>query len=164
LGGSDAARAEVIAALDASAFDWSVIGRPVTVQIFDCGCAGSRPDVVVLDETLLASSPYGRAYSWGIVQHEFAHQVWWYALDDARRSELQTVLGGTDLCYEQPGLPHDAHACELFASTLGWAYWPVAGNPMQAERVMGARQFRRLPSRMLGVSPRLILRRTAARA
>jgi hypothetical protein len=56
-GGSDAARAEVVAALDASAFDWSLIGRPVTVQIFDCGCAGSRPGVVVLDETMLASSP-----------------------------------------------------------------------------------------------------------
>jgi hypothetical protein len=163
-GGSDAARAEVVAALDASAFDWSLIGRPVTVQIFDCGCAGSRPGVVVLDETMLASSPYGRAYTWGIVQHEFAHQVWWYALDEGRRIELQTVLGGADLCYEQPGLAHDAHACELFASTLGWAYWPAAGNPMQAERAMGARQFRRLLSGMLGVSPRLTLRRTATRA
>ena len=162
--GSDAARAEVIAALDASAFDWSLIGRPVTVQIFDCGCAGSRPGVVVLDETMLASSPYGRAYTWGIVQHEFAHQVWWYALDEGRRIELQTVLGGADLCHEQPGLPHDAHACELFASTLGWAYWPAAGNPMQIERAMGAHHFRRLLSGMLGVSPRLTLRRTAARA
>jgi hypothetical protein len=55
----------VVAALDASAFDWSLIGRPVTVQISDCGCAGSRPGVVVLDETMLASSPYGRAYTWG---------------------------------------------------------------------------------------------------
>jgi 3-hydroxy acid dehydrogenase / malonic semialdehyde reductase len=100
----------------------------------------------------------------GEVQHEVAHHVWWYALDEGRRIELQTVLGGADLCYEQPGLPHDAHACELFASTLSWAYWPVAGNPMQVERVMGARQFRRLLSGMLGVSPRLTLRRTAARA
>jgi hypothetical protein len=162
-GGSDAARAEVLAALDASAFDWSLIGRPVTVQIYACGCAGSRPGVVVVDETMLAASPYGRAYTWGIVQHEFAHQVWWYALDDGRRSQFQTLLGGADLCYEQPGLPHDAHACELFASTLGWAYWPVAGNPMQAEKVMGARQFRRLLSRMLGVSPRLSFTRVGAR-
>jgi hypothetical protein len=159
-GGSDTARAEVIAALDASAFDWSLIGRPVTVQIFECGCAGSRPGVVVLDETMLASSPYGRAYTWGIVQHEFAHQVWWYALDDERRSELQALLGGRDLCYEQPGLPHDAHACELFASTMTWAYWPVAGNPMQAEKVMGARSFRRLLSRLLAIEARL---RVAAR-
>jgi hypothetical protein len=162
-GGSDEARAEVIAALDASAFDWSLIGRPVTVQILGCGCAGSRPGVVVLDETMLASSPYGRAYTWGIVQHEFAHQVWWYALDDARRSDLRALLGGADLCYEQPGLSHDAHACELFASTLAWAYWPAAGNPMQAERAMGARQFRHLLGRMLGLSPRLAFRRALAR-
>jgi hypothetical protein len=162
-GGSNAARGEVIAALEASAFDWSLIARPVTVQIFDCGCAGSRPGVVVLDETMLASSPYGRAYTWGIVQHEFAHQVWWYALDDGRRSELQALLGGADLCYEQLGLPHDAHACELFASTLSWAYWRVAGNPMQAEKAMGAWQFRRLLARMLGPSPRLSATRVAMR-
>ena len=161
-GGSEEARAEVVSALEGSAFDWSLIGRPVTVQILDCGCAGSRPGVVVLDETLLASSPYGRAYTWGIVQHEFAHQVWWYALDDARRSELRTLLGGADLCYEQPGLPHDAHACELFASTLAWAYWAAAGNPMQAEKVMGARQFRRLLGRMLGVTARFAIRRSFA--
>jgi hypothetical protein len=162
-GGSEAARAEVAAALDASGFDWNVIGGPVTVEITSCGCAGSRPGVVVLDETMLASSPYGRAYTWGIVQHELANQVWWYALDDERRSELQAILGGADPCYEQPGLPHDAHACELFAGTLGWAYWPVAGNPMQAEKVIAARRFRRLLSRMLGVSPRSSFTRVAAR-
>jgi hypothetical protein len=162
-GGSEAAHAEVIAALDASAFDWSLIGQPVTVQILDCGCAGARPGVIVLDETLLATSPYGRAYTWGIVQHELAHQVWWYALDDERRSELQAVLGGADFCYEQPGLAHDEHACELFASTLGWAYWPAAGNPMQVEKVMVGRRFRRLLSRLLGLSPRLSFTGVVAR-
>jgi hypothetical protein len=77
--------------------------------------------------------------------------VWWFALDDKQRSELQGVLGGSDLCYEQPGLPHEAHACERFASTLAWAYWPVAGSSTQSERVMGARKFRRLVGRMLGL-------------
>jgi hypothetical protein len=162
-GGSDEARAQVVGALEASAFDWSLIGRPVTVQISDCGCAGARPGVVVLDETMLASLPYGRAYTRGIVQHEFAHQVWWYALDDSRRSELQAVLGGADLCYEQPALPHDAHGCELFASTLGWAYWPAAASRLQGEKVMGARSFRRLMSRMFGIDPRFTVRRLAVR-
>jgi hypothetical protein len=150
-GGSEIARAHVAAALQASTFDWSLVGEPITAEVRDCGCAGARPGVVVLDETVLESLPYGRAYTWGIVQHEFAHQVWWFALDDEQRSELREVLGGSDLCYEQPGLPHDAHACERFASTLAWAYWPVAGNPMQAEKVMAARQFRRLMGRMLGL-------------
>jgi hypothetical protein len=76
--------------------------------------------------------------------------VWWFALDDEQRSELKGVLGGSDLCYEQPGLPHDAHACERFASTLAWAYWPVAGNPTEPEKAMGGRAFRRLLGGMLG--------------
>jgi hypothetical protein len=159
-GGSETARSQVVAALQASTFDWSLVGEAVTVEIRDCGCAGARPGVVVLDETMLDSQPYGPAYTWRIVQHEFAHQVWWFALDDEQRSELQGVLGGSDLCYEQPGLPHEAHACERFASPLAWAYWPVAGNPMQTEKVMGARQFRRLIGGMLGF--RVDFRRVAA--
>jgi hypothetical protein len=136
-GGSETARAQVVAALHGSIFDWSLVGQAVTVEIRDCGCAGARPGAVVLDETMLSSQPYGRPYTWGIVQHEFAHQVWWFALDDEQQSELKGVLGGSDLCYEQPGLPHDAHACERFASTLAWAYWPVAGNPAEPEKAMG---------------------------
>ena len=114
-GGSELARAEVQNALEASAFDWDLVAEPVTIQIVDCGCAGARPGVIVLDETLLESTPYGRAYTWGIVQHEYAHQVWCFTLGDAQRRFLQEKLGGADLCYEQPGLPHDAHACERFA-------------------------------------------------
>ena len=131
-------------ALEASAFDWSLVPVEVTIQIVDCGCAGSRPGVIVLDETLLEPPPYGPAYTWGIVQHEYAHQIWWYALDDAERTFLQDRLGGADLCYEQRGLPHDAHTCERFASTLAWAYWPVEGNPAEGERALGPRKFRRL--------------------
>ena len=87
-GGSEAARAEVRNALDASAFDWSLVPQTISIQIVDCGCAGSRPGVIVLDETLLESTPYGRAHTWGIVQHEYAHQVWWFALDDEQRGVL----------------------------------------------------------------------------
>jgi hypothetical protein len=109
----------------------------VTIQLVDCGCAGSRPGVIVLDETLLESPPYGPAYTWGLVHHEYAHQIWWYVLDDVERTFLQERLGGTDLCFEQRGLPHDAHTCERFANTLAWAYWPVEGNPVQGERPSG---------------------------
>jgi hypothetical protein len=105
-------------ALETSAFDSSLVPEPVSIQIVDCGCAGARPGVIVLDEALLESTSYGRAYTWGIVQHEYAHQVWWFALDDARRSFLQEKLGGANLCHEQAGLPHDAYACERFTSTL----------------------------------------------
>jgi hypothetical protein len=66
-GGSEPARAAVRAALEASAFDWGLVPEPVTIQISACGCAGARPGAVVLDERLLESTPYGRAYTWGIV-------------------------------------------------------------------------------------------------
>jgi hypothetical protein len=46
---------------------------------------------------------------------------------------------------------------------VGWAYWPVAGNPMQAEKVMGARSFRRFLSRLRGIEARFDVRRVAAR-
>jgi hypothetical protein len=75
-GGSEVARAQVRAALEASSFDWSLVPATVTVRIANCGCPGSSPGLIVLDEKLLAAAPYGRAYTWGIVQHEYAHQVW----------------------------------------------------------------------------------------
>jgi hypothetical protein len=62
--GSEAARAQVRAALEARSFDWSLVPATVRVRIANCGCAGSSPRLIVLDETLLASAPYGRAYSW----------------------------------------------------------------------------------------------------
>jgi hypothetical protein len=104
-GGSESARATMRNALEASAFDWSLVPEPVTVEIVDCGCAGARPGVIVLDERLLESRPYGRAYTWGVVQHEYAHQFWWLALDDAQRSFHRGKLGALDLCYEQSGTP-----------------------------------------------------------
>jgi hypothetical protein len=149
-GGSEAARAQVRAALQASSFDWGLVPATVTVRIADCGCAGSRPGLIVLDEELLASAPYGHAYTWAIVQHEYAHQVWDFALDDGARALLRARLGGADLCYEQPGLPHDAHACERFADTLAWAYWPDRENPTRSSRAMSGRRFRVLMAELLG--------------
>jgi hypothetical protein len=160
-GGSEAARAEVRSALEASAFDWGLVPETVTIQISDCGCAGARPGVVVLDETLLEATPYGRAYTWGIVQHEYAHQAWWLALDDGQRSVLQGTLGGADLCYERPGLSHDDHTCERFASTLAWAYWPQRDNPAASEIAMGGRRFRSLVASLLGTQARVASARLA---
>jgi hypothetical protein len=150
-GGSEAARNQVRAALDASSFDWGVVRDTVTIRIVNCGCTGARPGLIVLDEQLLAAAPYGRAYTWGLVQHEYAHQVWDLGLDDYTRALLRERLGATDLCYEQPGVPHDDHACERFAATLAWAYWPAAGNPEREGRAMGGPRFRRLLAHLLGV-------------
>jgi hypothetical protein len=161
--GSEAARAQVRAALEASSFDWGLVPATVTVRIVDCGCAGSRPSLAVLDEELVESAPYGRAYTWAIVQHEYAHQVWDFGLDEAARALLRQRLGGADLCYEQPGLPHEAHACERFADTLAWAYWPDPDNPSRSSRAMGARRFRTLMAELLGERAWVDLPRTLPR-
>ena len=162
-GGTKKERETVVAALEASSFDWGLVPATVTIRIADCGCAGSRPGLIVLDEELLSSAPYGRAYTWAIVQHEYAHQVWDFALDDGARALLRARLGGADFCYEQPGLPHDAHACERFADTLAWAYWPDPDNPSRWSRAMGARRFRALMAQLLGERAWVNLPRTAGR-
>src|SRR5690348_8450730 len=69
-GGSSRERAQVQAALGASSFDWSML-PPVTVHIGSVGASYSTPGNVYLDAGLLDS---GR-FAWGVVQHEFAHQV-----------------------------------------------------------------------------------------
>jgi hypothetical protein len=92
-GGSEAARAQVRAAPEASSFDWDVVPGTVVVRIRECGCAGARPGLVLLDERLLARAPYGVGYTWGIVQHEFAHQVWDLALDEGARALVADRLG-----------------------------------------------------------------------
>jgi hypothetical protein len=48
-GGSETARAQVRAALEASSFDWGLVRAPVTVRIANWGCAGSSPGLIVLE-------------------------------------------------------------------------------------------------------------------
>ena len=103
-----------------------------------------------LDANLLNS---GR-FSWGIVQHEYAHQVDFFLLDDAMRHELNSLLHGVD--WYGVGSPHYRRGVERFASTLAWAYWP---SPQSALRpasasdeaaAMRPARFRALMTRLLG--------------
>jgi hypothetical protein len=55
---------------------------------------------------------------------------------------VQAWLGGTDWCYEDEAVAHDDHACERFASSLAWAYWPWRRNVMSWEAVVPAGEFR----------------------
>jgi hypothetical protein len=148
-GGSEAARQQVRAALDASEFSWGRVGQTITIRISQCGCAGATPGVIVLDEATLVASPFGDRYAWGIVQHEYAHQVAYLLLDDADVREARNALGGADWCYETPGVAHDDHACERFAATFAWTYWPSADNNQRSEAVVSAKAFRTLMSRLL---------------
>jgi hypothetical protein len=127
-GGSEEARAQVRAALAVSRFDWSLVPQQVTITISRCGCGGARPGQIILDEDTLVGSGFGARYAWGIVQHEFAHQVDFLLLEAGDRRKLRRVLGGKDWCYEVAGLMHDEHGCERFATALTWAFWPAADN------------------------------------
>lgn len=127
-GGSDAARAQVVAALEASRFDWDRVRHEVTIKITRCGCGGARPGLIILDEDVLLDVRFGPRYAWAIVQDEFAHQIDFFLLDGRDRAKLAKVLGGRDWCYEVAGLSHDEHGCERFATAFTWAFWPVRDN------------------------------------
>jgi hypothetical protein len=152
-GGTPAEQAEVRAALAASAFDWSLVPAQITIHVRR-GLATSyaTPGQIWLDADLLDSGPF----SWGTVQMEYAHQVHFYLLDDAERAQLTADLGAKAWCWDRPGLAHADNACERFAATLTWAYWPSPQNVLQPSRgddesaSMPAGAFRALLSRLLG--------------
>ena len=60
-----------------------------------------------LDASLLDS---GR-FSWGVIQHEYAHQVDFALLTDPMRARLEALLGGSSWWSGS----HDSLACERFA-------------------------------------------------
>jgi hypothetical protein len=163
-GGSEAARQQVRAALEASEFDWGRLPQTITITISQCGCAGATPGSIVLDEATLVDSPFGARYAWGIVQHEYAHQIAYRLLDEGDVREARAALGGEDWCYETPGVAHDDHACERFAATLAWAYWPSAENNQRSEAVLSAKEFRTLMSRLLPAPRSPALRRGVIRS
>jgi hypothetical protein len=154
VGGTRAERAQVKAALDASLFDWSVVPEQVTIRIAPGLAPSAEAGTIELDSGLLHA---GR-FAWGVVQHEYAHQVDFFLLDDAMRTLLAQGLGGVSWWQTQSALAHQALTCERFASTLAWAYWPSPDNVLRPASTgdeaggMSAGDFRGLLSRLLGLS------------
>jgi len=152
-GGTQAQRAQVTRALEASEFDWRVLPARVTVHIGRGVDSEATPGNVWLDADLLDA---GR-FSWGVVQHEFAHQVDFLLLTDAQRAELARLFHVPVWCsVEQPGLLHSTYGCERFASTLAWAYWQSTDNVMRPRSAtdesawLAPAAFRSTLKRMLG--------------
>jgi hypothetical protein len=126
-GGTAAEQAQVVAALDASAFDWSLVARRITIHIQGGVVSEATPGEIWLDSNLL----HTRRFSWGTVQHEYAHQVDYFVLTPAERATLNVFFGTSDWCYGVRGLQHEAYGCERFASALAWAYWPSPQNALR---------------------------------
>src|SRR5258708_26811055 len=127
-GGTPFERLQVEKGLNASAFDWDMVRGPVTIHIKP-GLASSHstPGQIWLDANVLDQG----TFSWGVVQAEYAQQVHMSLLDATMRAQLTGLLGGQQWCYENPALPRGANACERFAATLAWAYWPSSQNSME---------------------------------
>jgi hypothetical protein len=156
-GGTRAEQAQVKAALDASSFDFSIVPGPVAVHIAKGLETEATPGNVYLDANLLDA---GR-FAWGVVQHEYAHQVDFSVLTDADRAQLQAALAATAWC---SGAPHARLGCERFADLVSWAYWQSGDNCLKPASAsdeggqMAPAAFRTLlasllPQRTLSVHP-----------
>jgi hypothetical protein len=151
-GGTAKEQNTVKQALNASAFDWSLVPQQIVVHIAPSISSEATLGEIWLDSNLLDAG----IFSWGVVQHEYAHQVDFFLLDDAKRQALMGALGGSDWCYSVAGLAHAQYGCERFASTLAWAYWPAAQNSMKPSgakdesSAMAPAKFRQLMGIMIG--------------
>jgi hypothetical protein len=132
--GTAAERATVHSALEASSFDWGLVPATVTIHIQRGHASEASRGEIWIDADLLDA---GR-FSWGIVQHEYAHQVDFFLFDDATRAALAPVIGGSawwapDRAALAPNgrTAHGQLSSERFASTLAWAYWQSPGNSMR---------------------------------
>lgn len=161
-GGTAAEQGQVRAALNASAFDWSLVPAQITIHIDRGASSEAMPGQIWLDADLLDSGKF----SWGVTQHEYGHQVDFFLLDPAKRALLLSALGGKDWCYGVLGLAHGDYGCERFASTLAWAYWPSRDNSMAPQSArdesaaMAPAKFRTLLAQLLAApelaSPRFV--------
>ena len=151
-GGTAKQQGQVKAALNASSFNWSLVPQQIVIHIAPGISSEATVGNIWLDSNLLNTG----MFAWGVVQHEYAHQVDFFLLDDAKRQALQAVIGGSDWCYSVPGLAHEQYGCERFASTLAWAYWPNAANSMKPSSAMDESaaldpaRFRQLMGIMIG--------------
>jgi hypothetical protein len=162
-GGSPDERETVQTALDASAFPWDLVPAPVVVEIREGAVSRAVPGRIVLDAAVLGT---GGSFAWGLVQHEYAHQVDFLVLTPAQRAVLAAALGAE--AWWDSRLPHGARGAERFASLVAWAYWPSERNIMRpldgadAAAAMRPAEFRALLASLLGV-PDTLTRAVARR-
>ena len=145
-GGTPRQQDEVVRALEVSSFDWNLVPAKITIHIRREVVSSATPGHIWLDADLLDSGPF----AWGVVQHEYAHQVDFCLLNTRDRALLSRRFGVTDWCGEE-AVRRDRLGCERFASELAWAYWPSAENCMRPSGAPPAsgRDFRHLVSTLI---------------
>ena len=160
-GGTSEQRAQVRAALDASAFDWGTVPARVTIHIRPGVATSATRGHVWLDASLVDS---GR-FAWASIQDEYAHQVHFFRFDAMTQARLTNELGARDWCYGVAGLRHSEYGCERFSSTLVWAFWPSRDNayrpssPSDESAAMAPARFRALVAGLLGITNPFAIRR-----
>jgi hypothetical protein len=152
-GGTPAQRGQVRAALEASTFEWDVVPGTIAIHIRRGIGSQATPGEIWLDADLLDAG----AFSWGVVQHEYAHQVDYLVLTASDRDQIQALLGGSSWCSGGEGMAHDGNTCERFATAVSWAYWPSARNAFDPAQAQGESWVRPAPlrallERLIGVS------------
>src|SRR5204862_3786173 len=81
-GGTPRERTEVVRALGASTFDWGLVRARVTIHIDRGMLSSAAPGEIWLDANLLDAGKF----AWGVVQHEYAHEVDFFLLNAASRA------------------------------------------------------------------------------
>jgi hypothetical protein len=124
-GGNTFQRTQVAKALNVSRFDWNLV-PPATVHIKKGIDSYALPGNIYLNADLLNAG----MFSWGVVQHEYAHLLDFALFDEETRTSLLPRLGAPEWW---TGERHESRGVERFASTLAWAYWPVEDNAMKPQ-------------------------------
>jgi hypothetical protein len=124
-GGTRAQRGQVTSALRASSFDWNLVPGRIVIHIGNGVSPHAVAGQIWLDAGLLGT---GR-FSWGVVQHEYAHQVDFGLMSDPMRAQLQPLL--QDSAWWGSIDQHAQLGCERFADLLAWAYWQSPDNVMK---------------------------------
>ena len=157
-GGTPRQQAQVRAALEVSAFNWSVVPATITIHLRRGSDTYATRGEICIDTALLSSG----TFSWGPIQHEYAHQVDFFLLTDDQRTELNALLHGKVWSHDQStaalhGPDHASLGTERFASTLAWSYWQSGANSLKpASRkdesaAMAPARFRALLQQLLGI-------------
>jgi hypothetical protein len=113
-------------AFDVSSFNWSLVPAQITIHIKKGVDSEATYGEIWLDSNLVNSGKF----AWGVIQHEYAHEVDFFLLNDSHRATLASKLGGRSW-WQRGSLGHAELTSERFASTLAWAYWPSKDNSMR---------------------------------